>query len=77
LLLVKAGLNLRLAVALECLLLFATSYLQTYMVGRSAEISDAILALILGLIYAYMRRQYREDAGPSPQSLPQTVELSR
>jgi len=76
LLLVKAGLGLRLAVALECLLLFATSYLQIYMVGRSAEISDAILALILGLIYGYMRHQYREDAEASSQSLPQAAELN-
>ncbi|HWY63696.1 MAG TPA: VanZ family protein [Rhizomicrobium sp.] len=76
LLLVKAGLSLRLAVALECLLLFATSYLQIYMVGRSAEISDAILALILGLIYGYMRHQYREDAEASSQSLPQAAELN-
>jgi len=35
---------------------------QTFMVGRSAEISDAILALIAGWIFAYMLRQHREVA---------------
>ena len=61
-LLTAMGLRLRLAVALECVLLAATSYLQTFMVGRSAEISDAILALIAGWIFAYMLRQHREVA---------------
>jgi VanZ family protein len=64
-LLVGAGLRLRLAAALLCILLLATSYLETFMVGRSAEISDAVLALIAGWIYAYMRRQYHDG----PQSL--------
>jgi len=56
LLLVRSGVGLRLAVGLVCLILFATSLLQTWMVGRSAEISDAVLALILGLVYAFLRR---------------------
>jgi VanZ family protein len=69
LLLVRSGLSLWFVVALECILLFATSYFQTYMVGRSAEISDAILALMMGIIYAFIRRQYREDARPLPQGV--------
>lgn len=65
-LLTAAGLSLRLAVALECLLLFGTSYMQTFMVGRSAEISDALLALMLGWIYAFLRRQYHDrDVSPA------------
>jgi hypothetical protein len=63
LLLVRAGVWLGVAVGLECLILLGTSLLQTQMVGRSAEISDAVLALILGLTYASMRRR----EGPSRQ----------
>lgn len=57
LLLVSAGMRLTIAVALECVILFATSFLQTFMVGRSAEITDVILAMLAGVIYAFLRRQ--------------------
>ena len=60
LLLVRSGVRLWLATGLLCLILFATSLLQTRMLERSAEISDAVLALILGLIYAFLRRRYQE-----------------
>jgi hypothetical protein len=73
LLLVKAGMRLRFVVALECVLLFATSYFQIFMVGRSAEISDAVLALMLGGVYAFIRRQYHEDAKPLPQGAAQAA----
>jgi VanZ family protein len=72
-LLTATGLSLRLAVTLECALLFATSYLQTFMPGHSAEISDALLALIVGWIYAYMRRQYRDVAPASFLEMKQAV----
>jgi glycopeptide antibiotics resistance protein len=75
LLLVRSGVRLRFAIALECAILFATSLLQTFMVGRSAEISDAVLALILGLIYAFVRRQSHEETGPALKGA--TAELSR
>ena len=60
LLLVTAGMKLRTAIILECAILLATSALQVFMVGRSAEISDAFLALVLGLVYALLRHQSRE-----------------
>ncbi|HEX4634927.1 MAG TPA: VanZ family protein [Rhizomicrobium sp.] len=64
---VQAGIGLRLAVALECIILFACSFLQTFMAGRSAEISDAILALILGVVYTFLRQRHRDGGGiPSP-----------
>jgi len=69
LLLVRAGVPLRMAVGLECGILFATSWLQTLMVGRSAEISDAVLALILGLIYAFLRRQDHEVDRPPAEAV--------
>ena len=55
LLLVKAGMRLSVAVALECALLLATSVAQIFLLGRSAEITDALMALILGLIYWGLR----------------------
>jgi len=61
LLLVRSGVWLSVAVGLECLILFGTSLLQTMMVSRSAEISDAVLALILGFVYAFLRRQHHEE----------------
>ena len=75
LLLVRSGVRLRFAIALECAILFGTSLLQTFMVGRSAEISDAVLALILGLVYAFVRRQSHEGAGPALKGA--AAELSR
>jgi VanZ family protein len=58
LVLLAAGVPLWTAVLLEFSLLFATSWLQLYMPGRSAEITDAVLVLVLGFIYAMMQRQY-------------------
>jgi hypothetical protein len=60
-LLVRSGLRLDAAVGLECLILFGTSWLQTMMAHRSAEISDAVLALVLGCIYAFLRRQHHAE----------------
>lgn len=57
LLLVTAGMRLTIAVALESAILLATSVLQTFMVGRSAEITDAVLVVMAGMIYALLRRQ--------------------
>ena len=74
-LLAGAGLKLRIAVGLLCILLFATSYLQTFMVGRSAEISDMILALTVSWIYAYLRRQYRDGTVAPSLGLKQAAEL--
>jgi hypothetical protein len=61
-LLVAAGMKLRTAVILECALLFATSMLQIFMVDRSAEITDAVLALILGLTYALLQHSSKGGA---------------
>jgi hypothetical protein len=55
LLLVKSGMRLGLAVTLECVILLATSVLQMFLLGRSAEITDALMALLLGLIYWLLR----------------------
>ena len=57
LMLVTAGMRLTIAAALVCTILFATSFLQTFMVGRSAEITDVILAMLACVVYAFLRRQ--------------------
>jgi hypothetical protein len=58
LLLLRVGLPLRMAVVLLSAVLFVTSVMQIFLVARSAEITDALLALGLGLIYALMTRLY-------------------
>jgi VanZ family protein len=60
LLLTQSGMRLWTAVALECAMLLITSVLQMFMVGRSAEVTDSLLALALGVIYMLLRRQYRQ-----------------
>jgi VanZ family protein len=60
LLLTQSGMRLWMAVALECAILLITSMLQIFMVARSAEVTDALLALALGVIYMLLRRQYPE-----------------
>ncbi len=51
-LLVQNGLRLGLAAAAVALLLLATSWLETYLPGRSAEITDAVMALAIAAIAA-------------------------
>jgi hypothetical protein len=75
LLLVKAGMRLRTAVALECAVLLVTSVVQVFMVGRSAEITDALVALIIGAIYALLRRA--EHGVTGPQSRHRTLGAAR
>jgi VanZ family protein len=70
LLLLTAGMPLRIAIALEFVLLLCTSVLQMFMVGRSAEISDALLVLILGGIYnSLQNRVPAVSARPPSESL--------
>jgi len=70
LLLLRVGATLGSAITLECALLFSTSVLQMFMVARSAEATDALLALVLGGIYALLRRQYPEEGSTAPQAQP-------
>jgi len=48
----RSGLNLALTAAGMAALLLATSYLEVFLPDRSAEITDALLALIVGLGFA-------------------------
>jgi VanZ family protein len=40
-------------------MLFATSWAETYLPGRSAEITDALIALLMGAIIASMETESR------------------
>jgi VanZ family protein len=51
----RAGVPLPTSTGLTALLLFATSYVQTWLPGRSAEITDAALALLIGLAFGQLR----------------------
>jgi VanZ family protein len=63
-LLVHRGLSLALAAAMEMSLLFATSLVQTHIPGRSAEITDTVLAASVAILYALLRRPPRPAQGP-------------
>ncbi len=51
-LLTRTGLRLRTATLLTAAALFATSQAERFLPGRSAEVTDAIMALIIGVIFA-------------------------
>lgn len=62
LLLVEAGVPLNLACLGECVVLLATSALETLIADRSAEITDAVLVLCLALVYGALGRPTRRGA---------------
>jgi VanZ family protein len=59
---VRAGMRPVLATILECTALLATSVLQIFLMGRSAEITDALMALALGLVYWLLKDRFPEPA---------------
>jgi VanZ family protein len=62
----RTGFPLWLATLLVALLLFITSIAELYLPGRSAETTDAIMALMVGLIIAPLRTQaYLDSRGGS------------
>jgi VanZ family protein len=50
----RAGLRIDLSTALTAALLFATSWVETWLPGRSAETTDAVMALIIGGVFALL-----------------------
>ena len=50
----QLGLRIALATIATSLLLFATSWAETFVPGRSAEITDAALALMIGMTFALL-----------------------
>jgi len=62
----RSGVALPIATGVTALLLFATSYAQTWLPGRSAEITDAALALLVGVAFGQLRRAARSAARDDP-----------
>ncbi len=58
----RAGAVLPIGTALTATLLFATSYAECWVPGRSAEITDAMMALAIGVAFALLRHAARRLA---------------
>ena len=56
----KSGLRLGTSTILVAVVLFGTSLAETYLPGRSAEITDALMSLLIGAIIAAVRAAARE-----------------
>jgi hypothetical protein len=54
-LLEKSGLRAGVSTILAAIMLFAASWAETYLPGRSAEITDALMALLIGIIIALVK----------------------
>jgi VanZ family protein len=54
-LLEKSGLRSGVSTILVAVMLFAASWAETYLPGRSAEITDALMALLIGIIIAVVK----------------------
>ena len=54
-LLERSGLRTGVSTILVAFLLFAASWAETYLPGRSAEITDALMALLIGVIIAVVK----------------------
>jgi len=51
----KSGLRSGVSTILVAIMLFAASWAETYLPGRSAEITDALIPLLIGLIMAVVK----------------------
>jgi len=56
----EAGLRLGLSTLLIATFLFVTSWLETYLPGRSAEITDAVMVLLIAMTFALLRPERSE-----------------
>lgn len=61
----EAGMRLSVAAILLAMILFATSWLETYLPDRSAEITDAVMALLLAAVFSLLRSQTAKRRGPA------------
>jgi len=64
-LLAKAGLRLGLSIAIIASILFITSYAEIYLPKRSAEITDTVMALIIGVVFALIETEFRRGGSPA------------
>ena len=52
----RSGLEIRVSTVLVAIMLFATSWAETYLPGRSAEVTDALIGLLIGAILVVLAR---------------------
>jgi VanZ family protein len=78
-LLAQAGLRLRLSIAIVAAILFMTSYAEAYLPNRSAEVTDTVMALIIGAVFALIEKDTRRDDSPvkEPQRHPRLTVSKR
>jgi VanZ family protein len=63
-LLARAGLRLRLSIVVVAAILFITSYAEAYLPKRSAEVTDTVMALIIGAVFALIETETRRKDAP-------------
>jgi len=63
-LLAKVGLRPRSSIVVVASILFATSYAEVYLPNRSAEITDTVMALIIGAVFALIETKTRRSDAP-------------
>jgi O-antigen ligase len=76
-LLTRAGLRLRSATFVVAVILFITSQAQTYLPNRTAEITDAAMALLIGAVFALVEDETRRNMASAPERrrIPQVAVL--
>jgi len=69
----RAGVTLSIGVVMTATLLFATSYAECWLPERSAEITDALMAVMIGGAFALLRRAVRgpTDSAASDSAIAQ------
>jgi len=65
----RGGLSLFGSTMLTAALLFATSFVERWVPGRSAEITDAIMAIVLGGVFALVRERLHRPFEPAETKL--------
>ena len=77
-LIAQAGLRLGSSMVVVAAILFITSYAEAYLPNRSAEITDTVMALIIGAIFALIdTKTRRNDADKEPQRGPRLTVSGR
>ena len=66
-LLTRAGLRLGSSTFVVAMMLFITSQAQTYLPNRSAEITDAVMALLIGAVIALIEGETRRNGASVPK----------
>jgi VanZ family protein len=72
---IEVGLSSWLATVLVALFLFVTSVAETYLPGRSAEITDALMVLMIGLIMAAIMNRQGPGHDAAPAATPRNAPL--